>query len=731
MFGRRKKQQNRWTASSSAASPAPLPGARPNRAERDWVSLRLVAVAVIFGALWAVLWFRAWDLQMVQGEWLAEKVSRQHKGSELITGHRGSILDRNGNVLARSVEVRSIFVRPYEVANIEESSATLAKILEMPAKKVQVALRSEKSFVWLKRKVDDKTAAEIRSAQIKGVDSVIEFERVYPYKQLAGQLLGFVNVDEKGIEGLEKSFDNELAGTSSRVAVQRDAVGRSLYLDGIEDRAELRGRDLELTIDMQLQYFTEEALAKAVTQYEGKWGGCLVIDVATGEILAWAEYPFFNPNAHRDYKDPRAWRARLAADALEQGSTIKPLLIASALSEKRVKPDSRYYCEQGNWKTKRFNIRDTHAYGWLTLNEIIRYSSNIGAAKIGMEMGAPLYHQYLVNLGFGQRTGLPMVGESIGILRQPKQWAEVDLAAASFGQSFSATALQMGEAYLTIASGGIKRPLKLVKGYHEEEMQERRIFSKEACASVLEMLHDVVEEDGTGQRARIPGIAVGGKTGTAQKANAGSYGSGRVSSFIGIAPLSNPRYLVITMVDEPQKSSYGGVVAAPVFRHVVSRALAYNGELPDPESNVDEGRPFQALQPEQKEQPGQKEQSGQSEIKAPSLVAQAKAEPVKNQLPASPDQMESAAQPEKVVFRNVSQAAGENAEHNSGAASALVPDVVGQSVREAMEIFMRLGLEPVVMGQGHIVSAQKPAAGARIDSKGNVECVLWLSEQGI
>lgn len=648
---------------------------------------------------------------MTQGSWLAEKVSRQQHGSELITGYRGSIFDRNGQTLARSVEVRSVYVRPYELEDMRAATKTLAPILGMSEKEISTALSSKKPFVWVKRKVDDNIAAQIRDAKIKGVDLATEFQRVYPFKQLAGQLLGFVNIDDVGLEGLEKTFDNELTGHSSRVVVQRDAAGRSLYLGGTEDRSDLKGEDIVLTIDTQIQYFTEEALAKAVTQNNAKWGGCLVVDVPTGEILAWAEFPFFNPNAYRTYKDPSAWRARLATDALEQGSTIKPLLVAAALTEDRIKPDSRYYCEQGIWKTKKFTIRDTHGRGWLTVDEILRYSSNIGSAKIGMDMGAPLYHSYLDKMGFGQRSYLPVIGESTGILRNPKQWAEVDLATASFGQSFSATALQMAEAYLILASGGVKRPLKLVKDFeYAGEDENSRIFSQEASETVLNMLYGVVEEDGTGQRARIPGISVGGKTGTAQKADEGKYGKGRVSSFIGIAPLDNPKYLVITMVDEPQKSSYGGVVAAPVFRQVVSRAMAYRGELPDAESlNLAE--------------------SAQNLI-ASSIVAP------KNEKEVLPEQAQS--QPETSMAVDVQNATATNDSANpAGNQTAsnktlFVPCVTGKSLRGAVEDFMSLGLKPVIKGQGYTVVRQLPEAGIKLPENSNeLECVLWLSEQGI
>ncbi|MBQ4132502.1 MAG: PASTA domain-containing protein [Desulfovibrionaceae bacterium] len=704
MFKRKSKYQNRWVKPEPAA---------PAKLDRDWGKMRLAFIAVCFGIVWAGLWFRAWDLQVVRGPELSEKVSHQQKGSELITGFRGSIYDRNGQTLARSVEVRSVYVRPYEVEDVQDTGRALAEILGMQRAKVMAALNSDKTFVWLRRKVDDRTASRIQEAKLKGVDLATEFERVYPFKQLAGQLLGFVNIDDVGIEGLEKVFDNELSAQSTRVEVLRDAAGRKLYYAGTDDRSDLRGNDIHLTIDTQIQYFTEEALAKAVEQQQAKWGGCLVIDIPTGEILSWAEYPFFNPNAYRTYSSPSAWRSRLATDALEHGSTIKPLLVAAALTENRIKPDSRYFCENGIWRTKRFTIRDTSNRGWLSVEEILRYSSNIGAAKIGMEMGAPLYHEYLMKMGFGQRSGLPVLGESEGILRDARQWAEVDLATASFGQSFSANALQMAEAYLILASNGVKRPLKLVRGFDEEQPDEQ-VFSEEAADTVLQMLYGVVEEDGSGKRARIPGISVGGKTGTAQKASAGGYGAGRVSSFIGIAPLDAPRYLVVVLVDEPQKSTYGGIVAAPVFRHVVSRSMAYKGDLPDPsallaeaeengEAVIEETEP----QTESSEKMRAAENSGlEDEDKAAETDAS-------NFLTRRPT----------CVSISIADSANE--------APMLVPNVVGSSVRSAMEAFMRLGITPTIKGHGFTVVRQEPAPGRKLTGGSDIECTLWISEQDI
>ena len=670
----------------------------------DWSRARLVFVGVLFGCIWLLLWARAWYIQTVQSDWLAENAAKQQRATELRVGRRGDILDRNGQVLARSVEVRSVFARPVEITDQSAAIKILCNVLGEDERHWRRMIASKRQFVWLSRKITDHQAQTLKEAvkeeKIKGLYLTKEYNRVYPFKQLAGQVLGFVGVDDKGLEGLEKAFDDYMTGSSGKAVVQRDAAGRRLYLEGVPD-ADLEGRDLHLTIDATIQYFAEESLAKAITQYNAKWGGCLVVDVPTGDILAWAEVPFFNPNAYREYK-PAAWRSRLALDAMEQGSTIKPFVVAAALTEGRAKPDSLYYCEKGKWKFKNVPIRDTSSYEWLTVNKIIRYSSNIGAAKIGLDLGVSKLHDYLTRLGFGSRTSLPLLGESKGILREPGQWTEVDLAAASFGQSFAATGVQMAQAYLVLASGGVLRPLKLVTDADARiENQDResggfgpqvaqaaegpRIFSEEVTHQIALMMSEVVTE-GSGKRARIAGVSVSGKTGTAQKAEGASYGEGRMASFAGFIPAENPRYLILVLIDEPTKSVYGGVVAAPVFRYVGTRIMAYRNELPDLGTGM-------------------------------------------------PGQRAVAAGPGTAVSASGSPDAAPRAEGDGNPISEdVIPDVCGKSVRGAMELFTRKGIVPRVRGNGQIIVRQEPKAGTPWSAAGGgdgkkTEFTLWLGEQ--
>ena len=753
-----KAAGNRWVQESppagravsarSARSAALSGGTKSQGLPRDWSRTRLVLVGVVFIMIWSGLWARAWFLQVHENEKLSALAERQHRASEVVVGQRGEILDRNGKILARSFEVSSVYAVPKEIADVEATATILSKVLALPRNKLAGQMKSDKKFVWLARKVSDATAEEVKGLKLQGVYLESEYERAYPYKQLAGQLLGFVGVDDEGLEGLEKSFDDVLSGRRGRLTMQRDAAGRRLYMEGLTEEDSLMGRNIRLTLDAQIQYFAEDALSKAVVQFGGKWGGCLVIDVPTGEILAWAEYPFFNPNDYREY-EPAMWRRRLAMDALEPGSTVKPLLVAGALSANAVKPDATFYCEKGKWKYNKITVRDTHSYDRLPLNKILSYSSNIGAAKIGLQLGAKNYYNYLSGLGFGQKTGLPLPGESLGILRLPKQWSETDLINASFGQSISVTGIQMAQAYLALAAGGERRPLKLImdeSGRPEGEAPAPapQVFERKSAELVLSMLREVVEEDGTGTRARIsiPGIVVGGKTGTAQKASGGSYGKARLASFVGIAPLQNPRYLVLIMVDEPRNNVYGGVVAAPVFRQVVTHTLAYRGELPEEkldmpgnEQNVlnvalallekDKARASNA---------GEDLEAG-AEAAAPQAAPEKSADAGKDTVKSKEKGKEKgkSAAKEKSSASGAAKSndgAGKTAavEKDAAAKPGVVPNVVGKSVRRAMEAFMRQGVMPVVKGQGEVVLRQEPKAGTPLTADSKLEYVLWLSE---
>ncbi len=653
-----------------ASSHAPLGG-------RDWGRFRLACVGGLFCLVWCALWGRAFYVQMYRGPEFASMAKRQHQATELVTGRRGAILDRNGQILARSVASKSVFVRPVEVEGAVEVANLLSSSLGIPVRDVRRKLAEHRQFSWIARKIGDRAAATIKEARLPGVFLTTEYSRLYPNRQLAGRLLGFVGMDDKGLEGLENTQDAKLSGQDSKYLVQRDAAGRRLYLNGAERDASIDGDDIRLTLDSQIQFFAEEALAESVAANDARWGGALMVDVQSGDILAWAEYPPFNPNTYGHYK-PGQWRNRIATDALEMGSTIKPFLIAAALEEGKITPDSLYFCENGKWQLHDVRIKDTHKYEWLPVDKVLRYSSNIGSAKIGLELGATTFYDYLTRLGFGEKTGAPLRGESYGILRPAQKWREVDLANASFGQGFSATMLQLAQAYVCLANMGVRKPLRLLLDEQPGPAGER-VFSEATSRAVLSMLRGVVEEDGTGTAARIPGISVGGKTGTAQKASAqGGYGDKYTGSFVGLIPAEAPRYVLLVVVDEPEKSHYGSTVAAPAFRQIAMRSMAYMGTLPD-------------IGPD-----------GVAVAAAGSLI--------RNRRPGPSE-----------VRLDVSHAAPTD--------SNLIPDVRGKSLRHAVEAFARKGIIPTVRGNGCYVKKQSPTPGGPWATDGGKQYVLWLSER--
>ncbi len=542
-----------------------------------WIDFRIKVVSILFGSFIFVLWIRAFYIQVIWRGDLLKKVSSQYWQKRLAFGNRGEIFSRDQIVLAKSVILKSVFADPMEITNVGATATSLSRILHMRRRRILSLLNSRRHFVWIARKIGDREAHLLKEKGLKGIYITEEKARVYPQGTMAGQLLGFVGVDNHGLEGLEKSFDSYLSGKKQYFKVQRDGKGHIIYAPG-ELMKGRSGKDLILSLDSKIQAITESALQQGVVENKAKWGGALVVDVPTGQILAWAQYPFFNPNDYRT-SSPLIWRNRVALDQFEPGSTVKPLLVASALEEGLFKPSSIIFCENGKWKFEDVEIRDTHKHGWLSVSRIVRYSSNIGAAKIALKLGAQKVYAYFHKVGFGVPTGLPLPGEAKGFLPKYSSLSLVDLATAGFGQGFSVTMLQLAQAYNCIANYGIKVPLSLTIIPSGSTPPRVRIFSEEVAIEVLKMLKDVVERDGTGIYARIKGIEIGGKTGTSQKASPkGGYSKNKyVSSFVGLMPAMHPKFLALVVVDEPRRDIYGGVVAAPVVRKIFEHILAYRG----------------------------------------------------------------------------------------------------------------------------------------------------------
>ncbi|MBU1249402.1 MAG: peptidoglycan synthetase, partial [Proteobacteria bacterium] len=627
-----------------------------NRPETGLGKVKLVLVGILFSLIWAALLARTAYIQLYKGEQYSELASKQTLSTEFERGRRGRILDRDGNLLATSVESKSVYLHPFKLEDKAAAVNLLASTLELPRTKLTTLLDSKKSFVWVKRQIKDREAAALAQAPTPGVYLTNEYVRLYPQGNLAGQLLGFVNIDGNGLEGMENRFNGRMAGGKAEFVVQRDNLGRRLYLDASGREMDIDGADITLTIDSHVQALTERAMEKTIAANKAKSGMAVVVDVASGDILALANMPFFNPNSART-SSAKQRRLRPALDVHEPGSTMKPFLFAAALEQGTIKPGERIDCENGRYKVGPGWVHDHHPYKWLTINEVLRYSSNIGSAKIAQDLGAQNYYWYLTRLGFGKKPLLPLPSLSSGTLHPVEKWRKFDLAAAAFGHGIGVTALQLTQAYMAIAAKGELRPLRLVLDPASDTPETpSRVFSTQTIDIVLEMMREVVELDGTGRSARIPGVTIAGKTGTAQKPKEGGYSDEYLSSFVAMVPGENPELLIVAMVDEPGGDvNAGGKVVAPAVREIAMETLAYYGKLPAP--------------PEDEE-------------------------PIVTETEVTVD----SDTPEEITEKVLPP--GE-----------LVPNLRGLSLRRALELLGRKGVVPLLKGGGVTVSGQKPEPG--------------------
>jgi cell division protein FtsI (penicillin-binding protein 3) len=554
----------------------------------------MLTVAGVFAALFVLLGLRAVDIAVVRGPALARQGAAQHRQRVELVPHRGPIVDRHGETLALSLDVPSIYVRPRAFAGQEAKIGSLASALALPAREVRAKVASKQPFVWLKRQALPREAEAVAKLRLRGVDAVAEGRRFYPHNQLAAHVLGFVGVDSQGLEGLERRYDDAIRGVPHALEFDRDARGREMFTRGVQ-APPAQGSRVELTLDAAIQDATERELTAGVRAAKAIGGAAVVLDPATGEVLALANAPAFNPNQPGKATD-REWRHRIRnraiTDPYEPGSTFKAVLAAAALEEKVVRPAEMFYCENGRYRIGKWTVHDAHPHKWLTFAEVIQYSSNIGVSKVGDRLGRERYYRYLQEFGFGSRTGVDLPGESPGIMRPGSSWARIDLAVHSFGQGVSVTPLQMAAAFGVIANGGqLMRPYvvrRIVRPTGEVAEENgpvvvRRTVSARTAETVTALLRRVVEEKGgTGSKARLDDFAVAGKTGTAQKVNlqTGGYSSKRIGSFVGFVPADRPRAVIAVLIDEPGTSSYGGVVAAPVFRAIADAVVKRLGVDP-------------------------------------------------------------------------------------------------------------------------------------------------------
>ena len=652
-----------------SASRAPAEGAT------RWMRLR---VAMMGGLLLLGLGLalgRAVQLQVLQAARLGLMATDQSSREMDVPARRGEILDRRGVSLASSVEVDSLWVDPSQLGDAARAATDLARALHLDGPELRTRFERARRFAWVKRQVTPQELAAARALGVPGLGVTKEPKRFYPQKELAAQVLGVVGKDGQGLEGLELAFEDELSGTGSKVEGIRDARGRNVLMDGAPGSRSREGANVTLTLDRTLQYTAEKVLDHAVAESGALTGMVVALDPKTGELLALAHAPRFNPNSPGGVP-PSVLRDRAALDVFEPGSTIKAFVAAGALDSGAVRPDERFFCENGAWEIGRHVIHDMHPHGWLTLGQILQVSSNICMAKVAQRLGREAMVRTAQRFGFGERAGLALPNEGKGAVPYPR--AEVALATQAFGQGMSATAVQVAAAFGALANGGIlMRPYVVARVtdadgvllLENQPTEVRRAVSERSAHAVVSMLEGVVEKEGTGARAHMDDYRVAGKTGTAEKPDlvAGGYSQKNIASFVGLVPAEDPRLVVLVVIDEPKTDSFGGLVAAPAFKEIAAAALPALGVPPSREVALVRRTP-----------------------EAPKT------------LPILPP----------VQVKGVSTP-GETLTERLPPGAVAVPDVQGRVGREAVARLLSLALEPRLLGSGRVV-AQSPAPGARV-----------------
>ena len=542
-----------------------------------WRSKLIVAaVALAFIGLAA----RAVYIQVLANEFYQRQGEVRFTRTLPLPANRGRITDRNGLILASSVPAPSIWAIPEDVPRDEQSLRQLAQLLEMPLAELNRKLEDEdKTFVWLKRQVDEPVAQKIAALNLKGIYQRKEYKRQYPEGESAAHVVGFTNVEDSGQEGVELTFDKDLSGRAGSRRVIKDRLGQVIESVG-EQIAPQDGRDLQLSIDSKVQFFAYQKLRDAVLQNKAKAGSAVVLDVVSGEILALANFPSFVPDKRQNLSGQQL-RNRALTDTFEPGSTMKPFVIALALEKGLVKPDTPIQTAPGRMMIGSAMISDAHPHGVLTVNEVIQKSSNVGTVKMAMRTEPREMWEMFSNVGFGQKPTLPFPGAVSGRLRPFKTWRPIEQATMSYGYGLSVSLFQLAHAYTVFARDGELIPITMLKS--DQPANGVRVISTANAQAVLNMLHLVTGPGGTAPKAQTIGYSVGGKTGTAHKQEGKGYADKKYRGFfVGIAPVDQPRIVVAIMIDEPSNGKYfGGDVAAPVFSETVQQTLRMLGVTPD------------------------------------------------------------------------------------------------------------------------------------------------------
>ncbi len=670
----------------------------------------------------------AYRVQVEDSAAWKETAENQRQRRLHIEPKRGGIYDRNGSALAASVEVPSISADVVEMlkgvegqnaqaAALVDFSARIAAALSMDPSDIHQKIASRRRFVWLKRRVTAEEAQAIRDLGdpkkspklVKGLAVEGEGRRYYPGRELAGPVLGFVAPDGFGKDGLELSLDEELRGRVEEVRGLRDRSGRLIFSEGTNDETALAGHDVQLAIDQAIQRVAERELDAAYRTYETKGASLVVMDPNTGDVLALASVPGYNPNDYGE-SEVDARRDRAVTDRFEPGSVMKVFTVAAALAGGTLKPTETIFCEHGTYQLGNVTIHDTHENDWLTATQVLAKSSNIGALKIGLGLGEPALYAAYRKFGFGEPTGLPIPGEAAGVLRpKSRPWFEVETANASFGQGISVTTMQLAAAMTAIANGGkVLEPIlvKRITDSRGNVVKEwathvrREAVPQSVAKTVSEMLTAVVEDGGTGVEAAMTGFRVAGKTATAQKVDpaTGKYSEDKyTASFVGFVPAEKPRLVVAVVLDEPMIGRYGGDLAGPVFRRVAEASLRYLGVPPSGSA------------------PKIKNVNREGDLADTTLQAMKDAKDGGAPLVAA-----------NVAPDGKPQAAVAGPPTPAGPplpSSVKVPDTAGMGARDAVRVVGAAGLVPVVEGSGRLVK-QMPPAGSAVPKGTSVRLVF-------
>lgn len=648
----------------------------------------------------ALLWMTATlgrlaYLQVVRHAEYVQRAKNQQVRTIEITPKRGAIYDRNMQPLAMSIPVQSAFASPGEVKDVDLASRLLSGVLDIPNDVVRKKLDSNSTFIWIQRKLPPEKVQAISALNLKGIYFQEENQRYYPSREMAAHILGFVDVDEHGLGGIEHEFDELIRGKGSKIVVMADA--RQRWFDGGEAHRE-QGASVILTIDNKIQYIAERELEAAIERTHAPAGTIIVQDPNTGAILALANWPNYNPNAATDVESEKRMDRAVSA-VYEPGSTFKLVTLAAAFDQRLIRPDEVFNCENGSIVVAGHRIHDHKAYGMLTVGDILANSSDVGAIKIAQRLGPQRFYDYIRAFGFGQYTGIDLPGESRGILRKLNKWGSFSIGSISMGQEVGVTPVQMVTAVSSIANGGLLYRPHVVQEIRRGEQvltvegvdpnrEPKQIIQPETAATMRQLMEGVVLH-GTGKLARLDGWTAAGKTGTAQKIDpdTGRYSPNHlIASFTGFAPINNPAVTILVSLDSPVGPHEGGMVAAPVFKRVAEQVLPYLYVPRDVPLNP------RLIQTAYQQTPAA--DSSSIEDFTPT------------DFPPHPDDATNNAKAFESAIPQVTIAVDEGGD-------IAVPDFKGKTMREVSEACFRLGLEPVLVGSSRALR-QSPAAGSKV-----------------